>query len=82
MRTLALPAALAAAVLALIAVAVVLSGSPPAAVDVEMPAPRLAELRDRCAAAVGEAFDKTAKMLGLGYPGGAMVESAAVEGDA
>jgi membrane-associated protease RseP (regulator of RpoE activity) len=45
MRTLALPAALAAAVLALIAVALVLSGSPPAAVDVEMPAPRLAELR-------------------------------------
>jgi N6-L-threonylcarbamoyladenine synthase len=32
--------------------------------------------------AVGEAFDKTAKMLGLGYPGGPAVEKAALEGDA
>ncbi len=32
--------------------------------------------------AVGEAFDKTAKMLGLGYPGGPAVERAAREGDA
>ncbi len=32
--------------------------------------------------AVGEAFDKTAKMLGLGYPGGPPVESAAKAGDA
>jgi N6-L-threonylcarbamoyladenine synthase len=31
--------------------------------------------------AVGEAFDKTAKMLGLGYPGGAAVEQAAKTGD-
>jgi N6-L-threonylcarbamoyladenine synthase len=31
--------------------------------------------------AVGEAFDKTAKMLGLGYPGGPPVESAAKAGD-
>ena len=31
--------------------------------------------------AVGEAFDKTAKLLGLGYPGGPAVERAAVEGD-
>lgn len=31
--------------------------------------------------AVGEAFDKTAKMLGLGYPGGPAVERAAREGD-
>ena len=45
MRTLALPAALAAAVLAVTALAVVLSGSPPPAVDVAAPAPRLAELR-------------------------------------
>lgn len=32
--------------------------------------------------AVGEAFDKVAKMLGLGYPGGPAVERAASEGDA
>ena len=31
--------------------------------------------------AVGEAFDKTAKLLGLGYPGGPAVEQAAVTGD-
>ncbi len=31
--------------------------------------------------AVGEAFDKTAKLLGLGYPGGPAVEAAAVDGD-
>ncbi|GLQ05041.1 tRNA (adenosine(37)-N6)-threonylcarbamoyltransferase complex transferase subunit TsaD [Sneathiella chinensis] len=32
--------------------------------------------------AVGEAFDKTAKMLGLGFPGGPAVEKAAAKGDA
>ena len=31
--------------------------------------------------AVGEAFDKTARMLGLGYPGGPAVEEAAEKGD-
>ena len=31
--------------------------------------------------AVGEAFDKTAKMLGLGFPGGPAVEKAAAGGD-
>ena len=31
--------------------------------------------------AVGEAFDKTAKLLGLGYPGGPAVERASREGD-
>lgn len=31
--------------------------------------------------ALGEAFDKTAKILGLGYPGGPAVEKLAVEGD-
>lgn len=31
--------------------------------------------------AVGEAFDKTAKLLGLGYPGGPAVEAAARHGD-
>lgn len=32
--------------------------------------------------AVGEAFDKTAKMLGLGYPGGPLIEQTAALGDA
>lgn len=32
--------------------------------------------------ALGEAFDKTAKMLGLGIPGGPAVESKAIKGDA
>ncbi|HEV2865258.1 MAG TPA: tRNA (adenosine(37)-N6)-threonylcarbamoyltransferase complex transferase subunit TsaD [Allosphingosinicella sp.] len=31
--------------------------------------------------AAGEAFDKTAKLLGLGYPGGPAVERAATDGD-
>jgi N6-L-threonylcarbamoyladenine synthase len=31
--------------------------------------------------AVGEAFDKTARLLGLGYPGGPAVEQAATDGD-
>jgi N6-L-threonylcarbamoyladenine synthase len=31
--------------------------------------------------AAGEAFDKVAKMLGLGYPGGPVVEKLALEGD-
>ena len=32
--------------------------------------------------AVGEAFDKVAKILGLGYPGGPLIEKLAKEGDA
>ena len=32
--------------------------------------------------AIGEAFDKTAKLLGLGYPGGPQVEKEAASGDA
>ena len=32
--------------------------------------------------AIGEAFDKTAKLLGLGYPGGPQVEKEAMNGDA
>jgi len=31
--------------------------------------------------AVGECFDKAAKMLGLGYPGGPLIEKAATEGN-
>jgi putative glycoprotease GCP len=32
--------------------------------------------------AAGEAFDKVAKMLGLGYPGGPIIEKLALDGDA
>lgn len=32
--------------------------------------------------AIGEAFDKVAKLLGLGYPGGPIIEKLAKEGDA
>ncbi len=32
--------------------------------------------------AIGEAFDKTAKLLGLGYPGGPLVEQEATKGNA
>lgn len=39
----------------------------------------LARTRDDAA---GEAFDKVAKMLGLGYPGGPIIERLALEGDA
>ena len=31
--------------------------------------------------AIGEAFDKTAKLIGLSYPGGAEIEREAVRGD-
>ena len=40
---------------------------------------RLGTTRDD---AIGEAFDKTAKLLGLGYPGGPQVEKEALAGDA
>ena len=39
---------------------------------------RLGTTRDD---AIGEAFDKTAKLLGLGYPGGPKVEREAARGD-
>ncbi len=42
---------------------------------------RYRRLGDTLDDAVGEAFDKTAKMLGLGYPGGPAVERAAARGD-
>ena len=39
---------------------------------------KLGETRDDAA---GEAFDKTAKLLGLGYPGGPVIERSAKQGD-
>ncbi len=47
-------------------------------IDSDGAATRLGATRDD---AVGEAFDKVAKLLGLGYPGGPAVAAAAVEGD-
>ena len=44
-----------------------------------MPYHLLGETRDDAA---GEAFDKTAKLLGLGFPGGPAVEAAAAVGNA
>ncbi len=40
---------------------------------------KLGETRDDAA---GEAFDKVAKLLGLGYPGGVVIDTLAKEGDA
>jgi N6-L-threonylcarbamoyladenine synthase len=48
-------------------------------IDAETPPKLLGETRDD---AVGEAFDKVAKLLGLSYPGGPAVSRAAVRGDA
>ena len=42
---------------------------------------RYARLATTIDDALGEAFDKTAKILGLGYPGGPAVERLALEGD-
>ena len=39
---------------------------------------RLGRTRDDAA---GEAFDKVARLLGLGFPGGPLIERAAAEGD-
>jgi N6-L-threonylcarbamoyladenine synthase len=47
-------------------------------IDADEPPKLLGETRDD---AVGEAFDKVAKLLGLGYPGGPAVAAAALEGD-
>ena len=57
----------------------VISGGHTALYRIESEAPRLlGETRDD---AVGEAFDKVAKLLGLPYPGGPAVSEAATRGD-
>jgi N6-L-threonylcarbamoyladenine synthase len=48
-------------------------------IDADKPPVLLGETRDD---AVGEAFDKVAKLLGLGYPGGPAVAAAAAKGNA
>lgn len=62
-------------------VALCVSGGHTALYRVDAPgrAEMLATTRDDAA---GEAFDKVARMLGLGYPGGPVVERGAVGGDA
>jgi N6-L-threonylcarbamoyladenine synthase len=47
-------------------------------IDADAPARLLGQTRDD---AVGEAFDKVAKLLGLGFPGGPAVSKAAQSGD-
>jgi N6-L-threonylcarbamoyladenine synthase len=61
-------------------VALAVSGGHTALYRVEAPmeVTQLANTRDDAA---GEAFDKVARMLGLGYPGGPVVEKGAVGGD-
>ena len=54
-------------------------------ITIATPASLIALLRSVCASitddAVGEAFDKAAKLLGLGYPGGPEIEARAKTGD-
>ena len=63
------------------ALALVVSGGPTNIFFVPEPGRYKVVARTRDDAA-GEAFDKVAKMLGLGYPGGPVIERLAREGDA
>jgi N6-L-threonylcarbamoyladenine synthase len=59
------------------------SGGHTAIYRVDAPQPeRIAELGATRDDAAGEAFDKVAKLLGLGYPGGPIVDRLAAQGDA
>ena len=60
--------------------ALLVSGGHTQLVDVQQPG-RYQLLGESLDDAVGEAFDKTAKLLGLGYPGGPKVAAAAKTGD-
>ncbi len=62
-------------------VALLVSGGHTLLVEVERIG-RYRILGDTLDDAVGEAFDKTAKLLGLGYPGGPAIAAAAAAGDA
>jgi len=61
-------------------VALLVSGGHTLLVDVKAPG-RYQILGESVDDAVGEAFDKTAKLLGLGYPGGPAIARAALTGD-
>jgi N6-L-threonylcarbamoyladenine synthase len=70
------PSALEPPFLALIA-----SGGHTLLADVRDPGPELRVLGQTLDDAAGEAFDKGARLLGLGYPGGAALERLARDGD-
>ena len=64
-------------------VALIVSGGHTALYRVD--GPELSQVRELGATrddAAGEAFDKVAKLLGLGYPGGPVIDRLAAEGDA
>jgi N6-L-threonylcarbamoyladenine synthase len=64
-------------------VCLLVSGGHTAIYRVDAPRPdAIAELGATRDDAAGEAFDKVAKLLGLGYPGGAVVDRLAARGDA
>jgi N6-L-threonylcarbamoyladenine synthase len=64
-------------------VALLASGGHTALYRVDGPtAPKIRELGATRDDAAGEAFDKVAKLLGLGYPGGPIVDKLAAKGDA
>jgi N6-L-threonylcarbamoyladenine synthase len=63
-------------------VALLVSGGHTAIYRVDAPRPNaIAELGATRDDAAGEAFDKVAKLLGLGYPGGPVVDRLAAKGD-
>jgi N6-L-threonylcarbamoyladenine synthase len=61
--------------------ALIASGGHTLLVDVRDPGPDLGLLGQTLDDAAGEAFDKGARLLGLGYPGGAALERLAAAGD-
>ncbi len=61
--------------------ALIASGGHTLLVDVRDRGPELRVLGQTLDDAAGEAFDKGARLLGLGYPGGAALERLAAEGD-
>lgn len=63
-------------------VALIASGGHTALYRVDAPFPdRILELGATRDDAAGEAYDKTAKLLGLGYPGGPVIDKLAAEGN-
>lgn len=63
-------------------VALIASGGHTALYRVDAPFPdRIVELGATRDDAAGEAYDKTAKLLGLGYPGGPVIDRLAAEGN-
>jgi N6-L-threonylcarbamoyladenine synthase len=61
--------------------ALIASGGHTLLADVRDPGPRLHVIGQTLDDAAGEAFDKGARLLGLGYPGGAALEALADRGD-